>query len=172
MASRSMDALNPMYQAVRGYAGEQVPTVLSAALKESPTFIADLARESELIDQRMLDLLNGRYAHYFRTFMIFARVFATVALVVYGVWITRRLKRISLDDQYESEEQRQTEIARTLAGVNVWVGTGRGIIPLLFEIWISLVITIAILYVVKYFLEENVLGQMLRTAAEAAKTAS
>jgi hypothetical protein len=43
---------------------------------------------------------------------------------------------------------------------------------LLFEIWISFVITIAIMYVVKYVLEENVLGQMLRTAAEAAKTVS
>ena len=103
--------------------------------------------------------------------MIFARVAATLGLVAYGIWITRRLKHISMEERFDSEEQRQTEIARTLAGVSVWVGTGRGILPLLFEIWISLVITMAVMYVVKYVLEENVLGQMLRTAAEAAKGA-
>lgn len=164
-----MDAMNPMYQAMRGYAENKVPGILSAALKESPSFIADLARESKLVDQRILDLLNGKYAHFFRSFMIWARVLATVGLIVYGIWITRRLKQISMEEKYDSEEQRQTEIARTLAGVNVWVGTGRGIMPLLFEIWISLVISMALMYVVKYVLEENVLGQMLRTAAEAAK---
>lgn len=158
-----------MYQAMRGYAADQVPTVLSAALKESPSFIADLARESKILDERILDLLNGKYAKFFRTFMIYARIIATVGLIAYGIWITRRLKHISMEEHYESEEQRQTEIARTLAGVSVWVGTGKGILPLLFEIWISLVITMAILYVVKYVLEENVLGQMLRTAAEAAR---
>lgn len=166
-----MDAVNPMYQAMRGYAVDKAPGVLSAALKESPAFIADLARESEIIDQRILDLLNGKYARFFRRFMIFARVAATLGLLAYGIWITRRLRHISMEEKFESEEQRQTEIARTLAGVSVWVGTGRGILPLLFEIWISLVITMAVLYVVKYVLEENVLGQMLRTAAEAAKMA-
>lgn len=166
-----MDVINPMYQAMRGYAVDKVPGVLSAALRESPAFVADLARESEILDQRILDLLNGKYARFFRNFMLSARVLATVALVLYGIWITRRLKHISMDEKYDSEEQRQTELARTLAGVSVWVGTGRGILPLLFDIWISLVISMAILYVVKYVLEENVLGQMLRTAAEAARKA-
>ena len=166
-----MEVVDPMYQAIRGYAVDKVPGVLSAALKESPSFVADLARESELIDQRILDLMNGSYARFFRNFMLSARVVATVGLVLYGVWISRRLKHISLDERFESEEQRQTELARTLAGVNVWVGTGRGILPLLFDIWISLVITMAVMYVVKYVLEENVLGQMLRMAAETASKA-
>jgi hypothetical protein len=166
-----MEAVDPMYQAMRGYAVDRAPGVLSAALKESPAFIADLARESKIVDQRILDLLNGKYARFFGAFMIFARVAATLGLVAYDIWFTRRLRRISMEEKFESEEQRQTEIARTVAGVSVWVGTGRGILPLLFEIWVSFVITMATTHVVKFVLEENILGQMLRTAAEAAKGA-
>lgn len=70
---------------MRGYAVDQVSSVFFAALEESPSFIVDLARESNILDQRILDLLNGKYAKFFRAFTIYARIIATVGLIAYGI---------------------------------------------------------------------------------------
>lgn len=92
------------------------------------------------------------------------------ALLYYAYWFNKKLRTISLEKQYDSEERRQTEVARALAENTLWLGSQRGVIPLIWDIWLTLIFTMMIVYCVRTILERRVGEYVMRTVADHAQS--
>ena len=154
-----MEALHPLY-------GQAV----DAAQKHLPNALAQLANTTGMYSDGLLDVLNSPAAANFKKFMIGLRVVATGALLYYAYWFSTKLRRISLEKQYETEGKRQTEVARALAENTLWLGSQRGVIPLIWDIWLTLIFTTAIVYCVRQILEKRVGEYVMRSVANHATT--
>ncbi|GAQ90636.1 hypothetical protein KFL_006650100 [Klebsormidium nitens] len=136
--------------------------------KHLPGALSQLADTTGMYSDGLLDFLNGPTAAQIKKFFIVLRIVATAALLYYAYWFSNKLRSISLERQYESEERRQTEVARALAENTLWLGSQRGVIPLIWDIWMTLLFTFVIVYGVKQVLEKRLGEYVMRQIAEQA----
>lgn len=139
---------------------------VQAAQQHVPSGLAGLAQSTGFWSDRTLEFLDSEFVFDFRNLMIALRVFATVALLVYGYWFAKKLKKISLDESFDAEEKRQTEMARAMVNNTLWLGNQRGIVPLIWEIWMTLVVTWTLAMGVKFALQNGLLERAVATTAE------
>jgi hypothetical protein len=152
-----MEALHPLYaQAVDG------------ARKHLPGVLSQLADSTGMASDGLFEVLNSPLAANFKRLMIFLRIMATGALLYHAYWFSAKLWKISLKNQYESDAKRQTEVARALAENTLWLGSQRGVMPLIWDIWLSLIILAALVYCVRTVLEKQVGEYVMRAVADGA----
>jgi hypothetical protein len=145
--------------------GTVLGQALQAAQQHVPTALSGLAGASGYWTDRALELMNSQYARNFRTLMLALRIFATLGLLCYGIWFMRKTRNISLNKTYDTEAKRQTEMARAMADNTLWLGNQRGIVPLIWDIWMTLLITYMLTMGVKYALENKLAERALHGAS-------
>jgi hypothetical protein len=113
-------------------------------LSTHPTDVPDMSYAAEHGGQFILDLFKAKTVRDVREAFMVVRLVLTLALLLYGIWFSRTLYRISHSKKLD-KESRTLELNRHIYMHKLWIGDSKGILALIFDVWkLFFILTIAI----------------------------